>query len=100
MNTLKTILLSVDASSKYSLQALPNIEMSSALQRYLHTTSIYRTKRGAGKEEGIMKSEEIQKMVENEKRGIFRKLDVGLPKEWVPFVDRRKDTPKAIATPR
>ena len=51
-------------------------------QRYLSTTPIRKTRRGAGKEQGRMTADAINKMVENEKKGIFRQLDIGLPQQW------------------
>ena len=99
MNTLKTaILIQGEPSSKYAMQKLPNLDVL-IFQRYLYTTPICKTKRGAGKEEGRMTSDAINKMVENEKRGIFRKLDIGLPQ---PFRERKKfdDRIEVKASPR
>ena len=82
MNTLKpAILIPAKPSSKFAMKTLSQLDML-ICQRYLCTTPICKTKRGAGKEQGKMSAVEINKMVENEKRGIFRQLDIGLPQQW------------------
>ena len=82
MNTLKTtLLMQGEQSSKHLLQKISNIDML-IFQRYLSTTHIRKTRRGAGKEQGRMTADAINKMVENEKKGIFRQLDIGLPQQW------------------
>ena len=67
--------------------------------RHFSTCNVLETKRGAGKEQGKMERSEIVKMVENEKRGIFRTLDIGLPR---PFRERKKRDDRIIvkAAPR
>lgn len=82
MNNLKTgLLLSIDSASKCSNHRHISVQssLSKCLRRSLYTSYVLATKKGAGKEEGRMTEEAIRKMVQNEERGVFRKLDIALP---------------------
>ena len=86
MNNLKTgLLLSIDSASKCSNHRHISVQssLSKCLRRSLYTSYVLATKRGAGKEEGRMTEEAIRKMVQNEERGVFRKLDIALPQRWL-----------------
>ena len=83
------IMFQMSISSKW-----PHIQFCSthldvlfSYQRHFCRSATMKTRRGAGAHEGKMTKDEINKMIENEKRGIFRKLDIGLPQ---PFNKERK----------
>ena len=85
MNNLKTgLLLSIDSASKCSNHGHISVQssLSKCLRRSLYTSYVLATKKGAGKEEGRMSEDAIRKMVQNEERGVFRKLDLGKPRQW------------------
>lgn len=64
-----------------------HLDVLFSYQRHFCRSATMKTRRGAGAHEGKMTKDEINKMIENEKRGIFRKLDIGLPQ---PFNKERK----------
>ena len=59
-----------------------------------------RRKLGRGKDQGKMAVPELYKIVENEKRGIFRKLDIGLPEPFNPEKKKFNDRIIVKAAPR
>ena len=71
-----------------------------ALQRHLTCNAVLQTKVGAGKEDGRMSVDQINELVEKEKRGIFRKLDLGLPRPWKSEIKKFDDRVIVKATPR
>ena len=97
MNGLKTrLFLSIDPISKSSNQICSVVQsgISINFQRSICISHVLNTKKGAGKEQGRMKPEALQKMVENEERGVFRKLELGLPEQWGSMFDKKKRTDK------
>ena len=98
MNNLKTgFLLSIDFASKCSNHRHISVQssLSKCLRRSLYTSYVFATKQGAGKEEGRMSEEAIRKMVQNEERGVFRKLDLGKPRQWQSQEQFNKRVPKS-----
>ena len=99
MNNLKTGLLlsSIDSASKCLNHRHISVQssLSKCLRRSLYTSYVLATKKGAGKEEGRMSEEAIRKMVQNEERGVFRKLDLGKPRQWKSQEQFNKKAPKA-----
>ena len=96
MNNLKTgLLLSIDSASKCSNHRHISVQssLSKCLRRSLYTSYALATKRGAGKEEGRMSEDAIRKMVQNEERGVFRKLDLGKPRQFIPAEQFNKKVP-------
>ena len=101
MNNLKNgISLSIDSISRCSNQNIMLSNIFICFRRSLYTSNILNTKRGAGKAEGRMTEEALRKMVANEERGIFRKLDIGLPKPWVAELKKTAQTAAVKAAPR
>ena len=79
-----------------------NLNVQWVLQRHLTCNAVLQTKVGAGKEDGRMSVDQINELVEKEKRGIFRKLDLGLPRPWKSDDKMKKFDDRVIvkATPR
>ena len=50
-----------------------------SVNRHFANSPVVRTRRGQGGDVGRLSQRELVKMVENEERGIFRTLDIGLP---------------------
>ena len=103
MNNLKRgFILPIELSLRYPTNQIPstNSDVLKSFQRNLCSSVVLKTKRGAGGEEGKLSSDEINKMVENEKRGIFRQLDIGLPRPWVKDMKRFDDRIVVKAAPR
>ena len=99
MNNLTTGLLlsSIDSASKCLNHRHISVQssLSKCLRRSLYTSYVLATKKGAGKEEGRMSEEAIRKMVQNEERGVFRKLDLGKPRQWQSQEQFNKRVPKS-----
>ena len=99
MNNLTTGLLlsSIDSASKCLNDRHISVQssLSKCLRRSLYTSYVLATKKGAGKEEGRMSEEAIRKMVQNEERGVFRKLDLGKPRQWQSQEQFNKRVPKS-----
>ena len=98
MNGLKTrLFLSIDPISKSSNQRCSVVQsgISIYFQRSICISHVLNTKKGAGKEQGRMKPEALQKMVENEERGVFRKLELGVPEQWNSTFDKKKRADRA-----
>ena len=103
MNTLRHgVKLSIELYLKYHPQHLSSSHSDVLIlsNRHLCSSVVLKTKLGAGGEEGKMTFEEIQNMLENEKRGTFRKLDIGLPRPWVTYQKKVRDQTIVKAAPR
>ena len=101
MNNIKTgISLSIDCISRCSNQNAVLSNVLICFRRSLYTSHISNTKRGAGKAQGRMTEDALRKMVENEERGIFRKLDIGLPRPWVSEMKKPAEKAAVKAAPR
>ena len=101
ISSIKAGLLSIDTACMSTSHICTNVQKSSlkSIQRSLHTSYVLDTKKGAGKEQGRMRQDELRKMVENEERGIFRKLDLGLPQQWTPDEKFKKYKKASFSAP-
>ena len=97
MNTIKfarTIRVNVISSdiffkcSKLKLSQIHPVVFGPYDKKHFGSCNVLQARRlGKGAHEGKMEYNEIVKIVDNEKRGIFRTLDIGLPR---PFNQERK----------
>ena len=68
--------------------------------RYFSSSPAVNRRIYTGERYGVESADELRKMVENEKRGNFRKLDIGLPKQFYREREKRSDRIVIKAAPR